>query len=270
MTDYLETPSCERGRWLAGSHWLRRGAWGWVMASPERVGQRSRQWMSGTPFFSGLFPAIPEQQRCEPLFPVLCFLLILIFFFGFISLKNTALWGPVFNRLSLLSVLLSPPNPAHPQPQSHRFHRATWGKGGRKMRVSRNCCSHFRQNPSQIGAHLGLWSRFSMLNGDKPQVEVPFPHSRLFLLSESLRCMLLPLAAYSTCTLASACLHFQDLATAGIYIPPTYTSPPIPWPMNPLISHRVAHPHLPIPCHCGYYLRLYLPVFSSSRSQIQD
>lgn len=44
------------------------------------------------------------------------------------------------------------------------------------MRESKNCCNHFRWNPSQIGAHLHLCWRFSMLNSDKPQVEVPFTH----------------------------------------------------------------------------------------------
>lgn len=51
--------------------------------------------------------------------------------------------------------------------------------------------------------------------------------------------MLLSLTVCCTCTVATVCLHFQDLASAGIYIPPTYNSPPIPW---PLISHRATHP----------------------------
>lgn len=39
----------------------------------------------------------------------------------------------------------------------------------------------------------------------------------------------------------------QHLSTAGIYIPPTYNSPPLSWPMRPIISYQAHHPHLPIP-----------------------
>lgn len=94
-----------------------------------------------------------------------------------------------------------------------------------------------------------------------------------FLLCGPLQCMSLSLNLYYRCMEASVCHTLsilQHLSTAGIYIPPTYNSPPLSWPMRPLISYQAAHPHLPIPCQCCYYLCLSLPVFSSSRFLIQD
>lgn len=62
--------------------------------------------------------------------------------------------------------------------------------------------------------------------------------------------MYLPLFVYYRCTQASICHTpsiLQHLSTAGIYIPPTYNSPPLCWPMRPIISYQAPHPHLPIP-----------------------
>lgn len=110
--------------------------------------------------------------------PVLSLDIFLVcFFLSNIFLKNLLCgdWYCIHLPQSAVTAPISS-CPAHPQPQSRSLHRATWENWGRKVRESRNCCNHFRWNPSQIGTHLHLCWRFSMLNSDKPQVEVPFTH----------------------------------------------------------------------------------------------
>lgn len=166
----------------------------------------------------------------------------------------------VFICLPLLSPLLSP-RALHTLSLSHAVFTAPLGKTEvEKVRESRNCCKRFRQNPSQIGAHLHLCRRFSTLNNDKPQVEVPFTHLCLC----TARCFLPLCVAH-----ASVCIFRTWLLQVFISHPPITRHPSLDlW--IPLFHTELLTPHLPILCQCCYYLRLYLPAFSSSCSQIQD
>lgn len=82
------------------------------------------------------------------------------------------------------------------------------------------------------------------MNKDKLQVKLSL--SSIY----AQRCIYLAHCLYYRCMQASICHTLsilQHLSTAGIYIPPTYNSPPLCWPMRPIISYQAPHPHLPIP-----------------------
>lgn len=160
--------------------------------------------------------------------------------------------GGVFTCLGLLSPLLSP-RALHSLSLSHAVFTAPLGKTeAEKVRESRNCCKHFRQNPSQIGAHLHLCRRFSMLNNDKAQVEVPLTHLCLY----TARCFL-PLCVARARSPVSVCIFQTWLLQVFISHPPLTRHPSldlrVPFfhtePLTPTYQSRVS---AVITCVCIY------------------